>query len=88
VRVKRDGPRGWHWISAAHFDPAKHELMDAPAAAAPAQQDRPRRGRPRVVVAVGEPLVAREKEPTSSFNDRIEASVRALYAEHRPRIDA
>jgi 1-acyl-sn-glycerol-3-phosphate acyltransferase len=48
----------------------------------------PRRGRPRVVVAVGEPLVAREKEPTSSFNDRIEASVRALYAEHRPRIDA
>src|SRR5699024_2538287 len=29
----------------------------------------PRRGRPRVVVAVGEPLVAREKEPTSSFND-------------------
>jgi len=46
VRVKRDGPRGWHWISAAHFDPAKHELMDAPAAAAPAQQDRPRRGRP------------------------------------------
>jgi 1-acyl-sn-glycerol-3-phosphate acyltransferase len=48
----------------------------------------PRRGRPRVVVAVGEPLVAREKEPTSSFNGRIEASVRALYAEHRPRIDA
>ena len=47
----------------------------------------PRRGRPPVVVAVGEPLRAREKEPTASFNDRIEASVRALYAEHRPRLD-
>jgi len=48
VRVKRDGSRGWHWISAAHFDPTKHELMDAPAApaAAPVQQDKPRRGRP------------------------------------------
>ena len=48
VRVKRDGTRGWHWISAAHFDPTKHELMDAPAApaAAPVQQDKPRRGRP------------------------------------------
>lgn len=48
----------------------------------------PRRGRPRVVVAVGEPLAARPKEPTAAFNERIEASVRALYAEHRPRIDA
>ncbi|MEX5303961.1 lysophospholipid acyltransferase family protein [Kocuria sabuli] len=47
----------------------------------------PRRGRPRVVVAVGEPLVAQPKEPTAAFNGRIEASVRALYAEHRPRID-
>lgn len=47
----------------------------------------PRRGRPRVVVAVGEPLLARDKEPTASFNERIEASVRALYAEHRPLID-
>ncbi|MGQ1837595.1 lysophospholipid acyltransferase family protein [Kocuria turfanensis] len=48
----------------------------------------PRPGRPRVVVAVGEPLVARDKEPTAAFNERIESSVRALYAEHRPRIDA
>lgn len=47
----------------------------------------PRPGRPRVVVAVGEPLRARAKEPTASFNERIEASVRALYAEHRPRLD-
>ena len=46
----------------------------------------PRRGRPPVVVAVGEPLRAGDKEPTAAFNDRIEASVRALYAEHRPRI--
>jgi hypothetical protein len=40
IKVARDGPRGWHWISAAHFDPAKHEpINDAPpppAAAAPA----------------------------------------------------
>lgn len=34
VKVKRDGPRGWHWISAVTFDPAKHELADAPAASA------------------------------------------------------
>lgn len=36
VKVKRDGPRGWHWISAATFDPSKHELADGPA---PAQQE-------------------------------------------------
>jgi hypothetical protein len=28
VKVKRDGPRGWHWVAA--FDPDKHELFDAP----------------------------------------------------------
>jgi hypothetical protein len=41
VRVKRDGPRGWHWIAAAHYDPARHELYteDAPAAAAIARPD-------------------------------------------------
>lgn len=48
----------------------------------------PRRGRPPVVVAVGEPVYARPKEPTASFNKRVEAAVRALYTEHRPRIDA
>lgn len=26
VRVKRDGPRGWHWV--AVFDPAIHEMFD------------------------------------------------------------
>jgi hypothetical protein len=26
VRVKRDGPRGWHWV--AEYDPAIHELYD------------------------------------------------------------
>jgi hypothetical protein len=35
LKVKRDGPRGWHWIAAAHYDPTKHELVDAPAAPAP-----------------------------------------------------
>ena len=28
VKVKRDGPRGWHWIAAASYDPARHELVD------------------------------------------------------------
>lgn len=38
VKVKRDGPRGWHWVAAESFDPARHELVDAPApdAVAPA----------------------------------------------------
>lgn len=35
VKVKRDGARGWHWISAAHFDPAKHELIEQPGQPAP-----------------------------------------------------
>lgn len=26
VRVKRDGPRGWHWVYP--FDPAVHVLFD------------------------------------------------------------
>jgi len=34
VKVKRDGPRGWHLIAAANYDPAVHELFDAPAAKA------------------------------------------------------
>lgn len=47
VKVKRDGPRGWHWIAAASFDPARHELIDEPQAPAAAQApDKPRRGRP------------------------------------------
>jgi len=46
VKVKRDGPRGWHWIAATNFDPAKHELVDAPAA--PQEPPAPvKRGRPR-----------------------------------------
>lgn len=28
VKVKRDGPRGWHLIDASRFDPAVHELYD------------------------------------------------------------
>jgi hypothetical protein len=32
VKVKRDGPRGWHYIDPANFDPARHVLFDdAPA---------------------------------------------------------
>ncbi|GHD87817.1 hypothetical protein GCM10007061_19120 [Kocuria marina] len=46
----------------------------------------PRRGRPPVVVAVGAPLRARGNENAYSFNERIEAAVRALYAANRHRI--
>jgi hypothetical protein len=48
VKVKRDGPRGWHWISAAHFDPDKHELADPPAQLpAPVSETKRGPGRPR-----------------------------------------
>jgi hypothetical protein len=54
VKVKRDGPRGWHWVSAASFDPIKHTLFDdlvQPArTAAPAVDMTPTKrgpGRPR-----------------------------------------
>ena len=46
IRVKRDGPRGWHWIAAANFDPQRHELMDQPATDEAQTPDKPRRGRP------------------------------------------
>lgn len=32
LKVKRDGPKGFRLIDAAAFDPAVHELFDAPAA--------------------------------------------------------
>ncbi|MDO5619557.1 lysophospholipid acyltransferase family protein [Kocuria sp.] len=47
----------------------------------------PRRGRPPVVVALGEPLYVRENESTVAFNERIQATVRSLYREYRPLID-
>lgn len=28
VKVKRDGARGWHWITVASFDASKHQLVD------------------------------------------------------------
>lgn len=28
VKVKRDSARGWHWITVASFDAAKHQLVD------------------------------------------------------------
>lgn len=28
VKVKRDGARGWHWITVASFDATKHQLVD------------------------------------------------------------
>lgn len=28
IKVVRDGPRGWHWISAASFDANKHVLWE------------------------------------------------------------
>lgn len=47
----------------------------------------PRRGRPPVVVALGEPMEHRPNESVPAFNERIQATMRALYAENRPLID-
>lgn len=47
----------------------------------------PRRGRPPVIVAIGEPLRARDNEQVTAFNERIQATVRSLYREYRPLID-
>ncbi|WP_144793668.1 1-acyl-sn-glycerol-3-phosphate acyltransferase [Kocuria palustris] len=47
----------------------------------------PRWGRPPVVVALGEPLRARPNETVPAYNERIQATVRALYAQNRPLID-
>ena len=47
IRVKRDGPRGWHWIDRSQFRPAEHELLtDEPAApVAPAVVEQPKKGK-------------------------------------------
>ena len=47
----------------------------------------PRWGRPPVVVALGEPMRHRPNESVPSFNERIQATVRSLYAQNRPLID-
>ena len=47
----------------------------------------PLQGRPPVVVALGEPLRHRPNESVPSFNERIQATVRSLYAQNRPLID-
>lgn len=56
VKVVRDGPRGWHWISSDNYDPARHVLFAEPemslapqGEATPAAIEpvaKPRRGRP------------------------------------------
>jgi len=49
VKVKRDGPRGWHWIDASRFDPAVHEVYVEPGEESPVLTPEPapvRRGRP------------------------------------------
>ena len=28
IRVKRDGPRGWHWIDASQFQHGVHEVFE------------------------------------------------------------
>ena len=45
LRVKRDGPRGWHWIDASQFQPGVHVLADdeAPAVAATPQPAAPQK---------------------------------------------
>lgn len=35
IKIKRDGERGYKFIAAENFNPAVHELFDAPAKAAP-----------------------------------------------------
>lgn len=49
LKVKRDGPRGWHWIAASSFDHAVHELVDRPAPPAaepaPAPEQKPKGGK-------------------------------------------
>lgn len=45
VKVKREGGRGWHWIDASKYDPARHTLVDAPEAPAPIQPPAVKRGR-------------------------------------------
>lgn len=47
----------------------------------------PRWGRPPVIVALGEPLRHRPNESVPSFNERIQATVRSLYAQNRPLIE-
>lgn len=37
VAVKRDGPRGWHWVAAEAFDPALHQPHDPEAEAKAAE---------------------------------------------------
>lgn len=49
IKVRRDGPRGWHWIAAENYDPAVHVLYEAePVAPEPVteQPEPKRRGRP------------------------------------------
>jgi len=46
LKVKRDGPRGWHWIAASSYNPDIHELIDQ---AEPADAEKPKRGRPKKV---------------------------------------
>lgn len=35
VKVKRDGPRGWHYIAAENYDPSIHQLYDEPSYSPP-----------------------------------------------------
>ena len=46
IKVCRDGPRGWHWIALAHFDPAVHRIYP-PRDEEPAPVVKRRVGRPR-----------------------------------------
>ena len=48
VKVRRDGPRGWHWIALENFDATKHELVDAVEPQPNETDTEPKkRGRPR-----------------------------------------
>lgn len=52
IKVKRSGPRGWHWIAAALFDPEAHELFEE--------------AQPPVLVPVPAPASDTEPEATTT----------------------
>lgn len=47
LKVKRDGPRGWHLIDAGRFDPLRHELWQEPQEPAPQAKPEPKKPKAR-----------------------------------------
>lgn len=60
IKVKRDGPRGWHWIAAANFDPALHQVVEDDPQQPPKQAETAAEPKRR-----GRPPKARDTNPTN-----------------------